>query len=235
LVVEDDSGKVHRIMSRIVIGADGLRSSVAHLVDAPVYRAGRHATATMYGYWSGVDVSGYEWYFVPGAAAGAIPTSGGDTCVFVSVPASEFSRRFVPHAGRGFRALLEMTAPQVAAQIPHIGESHLRGFPGHPGFFRRAHGSGWALVGDAGYFKDPLTAHGITDALRDAELLAAAVGEGSDEALANYQQKRDAASLDLFETTDAIASFAWDLDSVRVLHESLAKAMSREVKLLANV
>ena len=29
---------------------------------------------------------------------------------------------------------------------------------------------GWALVGDAGWWKDPLSTHGITDALRDAEL-----------------------------------------------------------------
>jgi 2-polyprenyl-6-methoxyphenol hydroxylase-like FAD-dependent oxidoreductase len=88
------------------------------------------------------------------------------------------------------------------------------------------------LVGDAGYFKDPLTAHGITDALRDAELLAAAIDEGSDSALADYQEQRDAASLEVFEATDAIASFNWNLTTVRPLHEALARAMSREVKLL---
>ena len=98
--------------------------------------------------------------------------------------------------------------------------------------FRRAHGPGWALVGDAGYFKDPLTSHGITDALRHAELLASAIDAGSDVALADYQEQRDAASLELFDATNAIASFSWDLTSVRVLHEALAKAMSREVKQL---
>ena len=105
--------------------------------------------------------------------------------------------------------------------------------PGHAGFFRLAHGPGWALVGDAGYFKDPLTAHGITDALRD-ELLARAIDAGSDEAFVQYQEQRDAASLELFETTDAIASFAWNLTDVRVLHEALARSMSREVKLLVS-
>jgi flavin-dependent dehydrogenase len=30
------------------------------------------------------------------------------------------------------------------------------------------------LVGDAGYHRDPITGHGITDAFRDAELLARA-------------------------------------------------------------
>lgn len=66
-------------------------------------------------------------------------------------------------------------------------ERHALGRSPGVGFFRRAWGPGWALVGDAGYFKDPLTAHGITDALRDAELLARAILAGGDEALASYQ------------------------------------------------
>ena len=67
---------------------------------------------------------------------------------------------------------------------------------------RRAWGPGWALVGDAGYFKDPITAHGITDALRDAELLARAIVRGTDGALAGYQAARDARRSALFEVTD---------------------------------
>ena len=124
--------------------------------------------------------------------------------------------------------------PGLAEQVGLAGQSRLHGFPGHAGFFRHAHGPGWALVGDAGYFKDPITAHGITDALRDAALLASAIDAGSDAALADYQEQRDAASLDVFEATDAIASFNWNLTTVRPLHEALSRAMSREVKLLVS-
>ena len=53
---------------------------------------------------------------------------------------------------------------------------NVRVFRGLPGYVRQAWGPGWALVGDAGYWKDPVTSHGLTDALRDAELLARAVG-----------------------------------------------------------
>ena len=232
VVLEDESGQVHRVASRVVVGADGLRSSVARLVGAPTYRVGRHATGTMYGHWSGLDADGYGWYFVPGLAAGAIPTNDGQVCVFVSVPSTEFTRRFAHQPDGVFRDVLSKVAPALAEQIVRAGESHLHGFAGQAGFFRQSHGPGWALVGDAGYFKDPLTAHGITDALRDAELLADAIDAGSDTALADYQEQRDAASLELFETTDEIASFNWSLDDVRVLHETLARAMSREVKLL---
>lgn len=231
-VLEDEAGTVHRVRARMVIGADGMRSTVARLVDAPAYRVGQHATATMYGHWSGLDVDGYGWYFVPGLSAAAIPTNGGQTCVSVSMPGSTFAGLVAHRQKSAFRDLLSQVAPALAEQIGGSDPVPLHGFAGQAGFFRRARGSGWALVGDAGYFKDPLTAHGITDALRDAELLASAIDEGSDTALADYQDQRDAASVELFEATDAIASFAWDLTGIRVLHESLARAMAREVKLL---
>jgi flavin-dependent dehydrogenase len=95
---------------------------------------------------------------------------------------------------------------------------------------RRSHGPGWALVGDAGYFKDPITAHGISDALRDAELLARAVSRGSDSALAAYESTRDELSLRLFEITDAIAGFGWDFDQLKPLHLDLSKTMNHEVE-----
>jgi flavin-dependent dehydrogenase len=230
--LEDESGNVHRVASRMVVGADGLRSTVARLVNAPIYREGRHATGGMYGHWSGLDVDGYGWYFVPGLSAAAIPTNDDQACVSLSVPSAEFGRLFSHDRDAAFVELLSQVAPALAEQVRRAGPAPLHGFPGQVGFLRRAHGPGWALVGDAGYFKDPLTAHGITDALRDAELLAHAIDAGSDDALTDYQEQRDAASVDLFETTDAIASFAWNLTDVRVLHEALAKTMSREVKQL---
>ncbi len=232
VVLEDESGHVHRVTSRVVVGADGMRSTVARLVGAPTYRVGQHASATMYGHWGGLKVGGYEWYFAPGVSAGAIPTNAGQVCVSVSVPGSESARLLSRQPEIPFRDLLSQVAPDLARQVARAGPVRLQGFPGQPGFFRQSHGPGWALVGDAGYFKDPLTAHGITDAMRDAELLARAIEAETDEAFVHYQDLRDGASLALFETTDAIASFAWNLTDVRVLHEALARSMSREVKLL---
>jgi flavin-dependent dehydrogenase len=231
-VLEGESGAVHHVSSDMVVGADGMRSTVARLVGSTTYRAGQHATATLYGHWSGLDVAGYEWYFVPGLSAGAIPTNAGEVCVSLTVPGAELTRLFAHQTDEAFHALLSQVAPGLSDQVARAGPRRLQGFPGHVGFFRQAHGPGWALVGDAGYFKDPLTAHGITDALRDAELLADAIDAGSGDALAEYQEQRDAASLDFFQTTDAIASFRWTLSEVRLLHETMAKAMSREVKLL---
>src|SRR5262249_27905988 len=98
---------------------------------------------------------------------------------------------------------------------------------------RQSYGPGWALVGDAGYFKDPLTAHGITDALRDAELLSSAVAVGSAQALEAYQRERDALSLPFLRITDAVASFSWSLTEVQELHLQLSAVMNAEANHLA--
>ena len=229
-ILEDQDGRTHHVSSRIVVGADGLRSTLARLVGAPAYRVGQSASATIYGHWTGLDVDGYGWYFVPGFTAAAIPANGGQTCVSVSLPATEFTRRFAHQSSTAFRSVLAAAAPDLAARLEDAAPSRLQGFAGHPGFFRQSYGPGWALVGDAGYFKDPSTSHGITDALRDADVLAGAIAADSEAALADYQGERDAASLALFDVTEAIASFRWDLSELRVLHERLARSMSREVK-----
>lgn len=85
---------------------------------------------------------------------------------------------------------------------------------GVPNRFRTPYGPGWALVGDAGYAKDPVTAQGITDAFHDAELCADALdtawrgGRGNDKALGEYQQHRDERVLPMYELTGQLADLA---------------------------
>ena len=97
---------------------------------------------------------------------------------------------------------------------------------------RRSAGDGWALVGDAGYFKDPLTAHGMTDALRDAELLARAVADGSDTALDAYQTTRDDLSRGMLDVTARIAGFGWNAAECRELHVELSREMKAELRVV---
>ena len=108
----------------------------------------------------------------------------------------------------------------------------VRGFGGQLGFMRQGIGPGWALVGDAAYFKDPLTAHGITDALRDAELLARAAVRGTSDAFAGYEAVRSDLSDRLFDATDEVASFAWTDVQLQALHLTLSREMTREVRFL---
>lgn len=236
-VIEHPEAGVVQVDAGIVIGADGVRSTVARLVGASAYETGRRASGVVFGFFSGLELDGYHWYFTPGVGAGAIPTHGGETLIFVSMPRHVFLEEIRLDMEAGFQRLLTVCAPELAEALetapPRRGA--LRGFPGTPGHFRQSAGPGWALVGDAGYFKDPITAHGISDALRDAELLARAATSGTEQALTDYQKTRDALSFELFRVTDAIAGYDWTLPEVKALHLRLSEEMNREVAFLAEL
>jgi menaquinone-9 beta-reductase len=242
-VIMDDRGRVrgittagrtrHRIEADIVIGADGVHSTVAQHVGAARVVEGRHATGVLYSYWENLPVDGYYWRFQPGASIGAIPTNQGATCVFASVPAGRFRSEIRGDASSAYRRLVREASTMFDARLAEARQTEpVRGFGGHVGFIKRGTGDGWALVGDAGYFKDPVTAHGITDALRDAELLARAVMKGTTAAFADYETTRHDLSRRLFEITDDIASFAWTDAEVQSLHRAFSTEMSREVRAL---
>lgn len=231
-VMNGPGGARRTVRADLVVGADGARSRVARRVGAPVLRAGRHATAVVYGYFADVGEAGYRWIFRPGFGAGAIPTDGGETCVFVSMPPGDLAARGEGGLLRLFRERLARAVPEWAARIEGVEPAVVKGFAGLPGHLRRAVGPGWALVGDAGCFRDPLTAHGITDALRDAELLARAALRGDGAAFGDYAAARDRAAIPLFQVTDAIASLAWTMDEVKQLHHELARTMKVGVEVL---
>jgi flavin-dependent dehydrogenase len=222
----------------LTIGADGLRSTMARLAGAQTVRRGTAASAIVYGYWPSPPMSHYEFFYRPGMSAGIIPTNHGQVCVWVGLPAKHFASQRSAAQRRGglaelFTEVLAEAAPRAAALVAG-GEraGALRGFPGVPGYLRRAVGPGWALVGDAGYFKDPLTAHGITDALRDAEFLSRAVVDGGPDALGEYERTRDRLSLPLFDLTESIAAYRWDLGEIRELLLAESAAMKPEVAAL---
>ena len=235
IVGRDERGRRMVADAGIVVGADGARSTVADRVEAPIERAGTGATAVVYGYWSHLATDGYEWVYRPRAMAGIIPTNNGQACVFAaSTPA---------RIGTGgidtMRDVLAEASPDVAARVgAAIAPPAVRSFKGRPGFIRRSWGPGWALVGDAGYWKDPISVHGLTDALRDAELLARAIirtepgAPDRAEALADYQASRDRLSAQLFDVVDTIALQRWTDDDICGLLLQLSSAMADEVEAL---
>src|SRR4029079_19568920 len=219
------------IEADVVIGADGLYSTVAQRLSAPAIVTGQHETTTLYAYWQGIQSDGYYWRFTPRAGMGAIPTNDGATCIFVGVAPDRFRQEIGSKPAEAYRRWLREAAPAVDARLDGAVQCEpVRGFGGHPGFIKTSTGPGWALVGDASYFKDPLTAHGITDALRDAELLTRAILIGTAAALRDYETPRLDLSRALFDISDQIASLAWTDDQLQRLHRALSAEMSREVR-----
>jgi menaquinone-9 beta-reductase len=233
--LRDGSGAFRTVRSDIVIGADGRQSTVAQSVNSRTLVEGFNACGVVFGYFADLDREGLHWHFAQNAAAGVIPTNGGH-CVFAAVPASQFVATFRGDLMGGFLQVLASSFPGLRADIGRATlTGRLRGFAGATSYLRQCQGAGWALVGDAGYFKDPLTAHGITDALRDAQLLSRGIADGSTSGLEAYQREREELSLPLLRATDAIASFMWDLDEVKQLHADLSAAMKAEAHHIANL
>jgi 2-polyprenyl-6-methoxyphenol hydroxylase-like FAD-dependent oxidoreductase len=231
--MRDSDGQSRTVTASIVIGADGRHSKVAESVGARKYRMSENSSAAVYGYFHNLRDEGFRWYYRPGVSVGVIPTNEGASCVFALLSAG----RFHTQSRAGAKAVFESTVSEISRDLAievanSTLEGQFRGFPGEVGYLRQSFGPGWALVGDAGYFKDPITAHGITDALRDAELLTRAICRGED-ALAYYQQERDALSTDFFRATDKIASFRWDLDELKEHHQTLSVAMKKEAATLS--
>jgi flavin-dependent dehydrogenase len=227
------------LLASTTVGADGIRSIVADQVQAPVLRHGRHCSAVLYRYIAEPTADGYEWAYGSGAAAGLIPTNGGQTCVFVSTTPERMRELRRTGSEHAFSTLLARAAPTLLDRVLGASQAgRIHGWAGVSGYLRRSWGPGWALVGDAGYFKDPITTHGMTDALRDAELLAREILESEAGALpaalafARYQATRDRLSSGLFEATEKVAAYDWSCEGVQTLLRQVSSAMSDEVDYL---
>jgi 2-polyprenyl-6-methoxyphenol hydroxylase-like FAD-dependent oxidoreductase len=196
----------------LVIGADGKRSLVAGAAGARRYRERPVLSFASYSYWAGVPVSAGELYQRPGRAVAVFPTNDELTIVFVAAPMTEFAAA---------RADLEHHYLRTLDLCGDLGErvrsgrraERLRTTPDQPNTFRCSHGPGWALAGDAGVVMDSVSAQGMTNALRDASYLSAAVvaGLGGSRPLASalheHQRRRDRAIRGMYDFTLGLAAF----------------------------
>ena len=141
--VKDGHDRERQISAGLVIGADGVHSTVARLVGSECYRTGRHATGVVFSYWSGPEFDGYHWYYNPGVSAGAIPTNDGQTCIFATVPQSRFHETMRHGADAGYRQVLRECSSDLAAVVEQSERvEKYRGFSGEIGFFRQSFGPG---------------------------------------------------------------------------------------------
>jgi 2-polyprenyl-6-methoxyphenol hydroxylase-like FAD-dependent oxidoreductase len=211
----DLRGAPVEIRARFIVGADGLGSTVAQSVGAPIVVDRGAGGATQYAYFSGLPWPEIEFFTRPGSYAGVFPTHHGEAAIWVCTPsavARAARRTTTPEAA--YANLLARAAPTLVTQLRHAQRtSKVRGMLSAPNQIRRAVGPGWALVGDAACHRDPITGHGLSDAYRDAELLAltldgvlrAEVAEPA--ALEAYDSTRRRELAQIFDLTCRMAAF----------------------------
>lgn len=199
------------IESKIVVGADGMHSTIAKLVGAPEYDARPTQSFGYYAYWSGVDLVDAELYLMEGHGVLAFPTNHGMSCVAVGGRVEGF-HEFREDIDRNYRKVLAEAGTLGDRMKDAKRETRYLGTADQPNYFRKPYGPGWALVGDAGYHRDFVTGLGITDAFRDAELLAKAIDEGlsgkrpMEDAMVEYESTRNEFAKPLYDFTVALAS-----------------------------
>jgi flavin-dependent dehydrogenase len=222
-IVTDDDGRVTGIsghdaggapvseQATVVIGADGRYSLVAKAVEPEPYHERPALEGNYYTYWSNLPVEGFEVYARLYHGWGVMPTNDDQTLVIAGVAHALFDD-YHHNVESTYFSLFD-SAPEFAERLRGATrEARFAGTGDLPNYFRKPYGPGWALVGDAGYHKDPITAFGITDAFRDVELLVDALDQsftGSrpfDDAMHDYQQQRDEAALPMYELTCQFAA-----------------------------
>ena len=212
--------------ARLVIGADGPNSIVARCAGAEESLCEPIVQSNIWSYWEGVALDHVRLYIREHKGAFAFPASDGTVLVAANLMHDEFvaARRNREDA---FHARVEEVAPDLRALLP--GARRVEEFHGGctRAFVREAAGPGWALAGDAGMKKDPVTAQGISTAFRCAEMLAEAAADGLsgrrplDETLAGYRRARDDWLLPYYHFTAQLARFAKPTEQLAAFYRSI--------------
>ena len=210
----DAGGDERELAAPLVVGADGRRSPMAEAlgVAEPVLES-PNGRGCYFGYWR--DVEG-DWRRVAaqwrsgGELGTAFPCDGGLLLVLL-MPAVSRAADFAADLEGEYRRTIA-AIPELAARLEGCAlEGKVRHTTTTPSYFRHSSGPGWALAGDAGHFKDPVTAQGIRDALHYGRLLgdtvAPTLGDRRqlDRALRGWERQRNRGCLDAYRWTNRLA------------------------------
>jgi flavin-dependent dehydrogenase len=227
-VVRHIGGEKREVRARVVVGADGKQSQVAHWVGAEKYEQRPIGRPIYYGYFHGftpLQDPTIELFFGSDRIGFCFPMRRDEHCLILEAQQEDFEH--IRRDPTGWFRREFSTLPGMAERFQHAQlEGRMLGIRGVENFFRKPYGSGWALTGDAAYVKDPCTGYGIGDALLQSFMIAKALGAWLDGAewdvtMEEYTQRRDAALRPLFEHTVAAAATRDDpyrqLDSLRAV------------------
>jgi flavin-dependent dehydrogenase len=209
---DDGDGNAREFRAAFVVGADGKNSTVGDLAGAEYHRVVPASCFVYYSYFSGLDWDFHHWTGAGRQQFGAWPTNDGQHLVTVMRRLDRLAD-FRQDVEGSFYGIYDQLRPDLGAELRDRGSRAERFRPmRYPdNYYRRSAGSGWALVGDAGYHKDPFTGWGISDAFTYAEILADKLHAGLageqpiDDAARDYEKIRDDQTVETYEFTCMIS------------------------------
>jgi flavin-dependent dehydrogenase len=204
--VTDERGSVHG--ARVVVGADGRRSTVARLVGAADEERHPPARAMYYRYasaWRSPEAVGPEFALNGDHFSYVFPSDGDVACLALSVPLTDHELGHGDAAGHLERAFRRN--PQTADRIDDVlwTSGVYTGLPADS-IWRDAVGPGWALVGDAGTAQDPWAGLGMDTAARQSEAFVEAFSSSPDDWHDSYARLRRERTFPGFEETTRLAT-----------------------------
>ncbi|WP_103530958.1 NAD(P)/FAD-dependent oxidoreductase [Streptomyces sp. SM11] len=227
----EGDGPEREFRATIVVGADGFHSTVAKKVGAELYNVRPAAGFIYYSYYAGLESWGLhhkngmneKWF-------GTWPTNDGLTMV-ATICTKRYLKEFRQDVETNFQAVIDDVSPEMGEQFRDMGRraEDFRPMRYPDNYYRRAYGPGWALVGDAGYHKDPYTGWGITDSFVHGELLAERIHQGlagerpMEEALTEYNKLRDEESTGVYDFTTTLG----ELTELPPFFKATMSAMSK--------
>lgn len=203
--VTDQRGTVHR--ARVVVGADGRRSTVARLVGAVDVERHPPARAMYYRYatgWRSQTTVGPEFALYGDEFSYVFPGDAGIACLAVSVPVAQHELSHRDPAGHLTRAVRRN--PHMVDRLASIAwaSGAYTGLPADS-VWRAPAGPGWVLVGDAGTAQDPWAGLGMDTAARQAEAFVEAFTASPEDWHGPYERLRRERTYPGFEETTRLA------------------------------
>ncbi|NDJ91563.1 NAD(P)/FAD-dependent oxidoreductase [Mycolicibacter kumamotonensis] len=206
------TGETGEITAKLVIGADGRRSTVARLVGTRAHHSWDNQRMMAYAYYEDAHPDrrhvAMQWRYDDDLVT-VFPCDGGQL-VALQMPPVRRADEYRADRVAAYEATIDRIPPYAERLRGCTRVSNVLVSYNHPSYFRHSHGPGWALAGDAGHFKDPVTAQGIRDALRFGRLLGEAVAPWLDEpdqldrAVARWEFDRDAQCLPMYQWANSL-------------------------------
>ena len=213
-VVTEGGGEIE---ARWVLGADGRASTVAKALGLERENEKRGEMSMLYAYWTGLPENDvFHMDAQRHAVLNFYPVEDDISAIILSAPPeatrgdAETRRRTFLEGIREFPTTIAAEAfdeGELVSEIQPVPETMLRGF------YRRAAGPGWALIGDAGHFKHPSTAQGISDAIEQGLYVANGL-LGEDPELERFEAWRDEGAGEHYDWSFTFASFPRDAGDV---------------------